>query len=91
MRSCRCTLLPRALPRLRTLQTCIPPAQVPRKLIGSDAFQETPIVEVTRQVMLCQLVKALDSRLIGWLVGWCQRGLPGDSIVEVTRQVGRQS
>lgn len=24
--------------------------QVPRKLIGSDAFQETPIVEVTRQV-----------------------------------------
>ena len=30
-----------------------PPApQVPRKLIGSDAFQETPIVEVTRQVGL---------------------------------------
>ena len=24
--------------------------QVPRKLIGSDAFQETPIVEVTRQI-----------------------------------------
>jgi acetolactate synthase-1/2/3 large subunit len=23
---------------------------VPRKLIGSDAFQETPIVEVTRQI-----------------------------------------
>ena len=27
--------------------------QVPRKLIGSDAFQETPIVEVTRQVGGC--------------------------------------
>lgn len=27
--------------------------QVPRKLIGSDAFQETPIVEVTRQVGRC--------------------------------------
>jgi len=26
------------------------PAQVPRKLIGTDAFQETPIVEVTRQI-----------------------------------------
>jgi len=24
--------------------------QVPRKLIGTDAFQETPIVEVTRQI-----------------------------------------
>jgi len=23
---------------------------VPRKLIGTDAFQETPIVEVTRQI-----------------------------------------
>ena len=26
------------------------PLQVPRKLIGTDAFQETPIVEVTRQI-----------------------------------------
>lgn len=24
--------------------------QVPRKMIGTDAFQETPIVEVTRQI-----------------------------------------
>ena len=24
--------------------------QVPRKLIGTDAFKETPIVEVTRQI-----------------------------------------
>jgi len=24
--------------------------QVPRKLIGTDGFQETPIVEVTRQI-----------------------------------------
>ena len=25
-------------------------AQVPRKMIGTDGFQETPIVEVTRQI-----------------------------------------
>ena len=25
-------------------------AQVPRRMIGTDAFQETPIVEVTRQI-----------------------------------------
>ena len=24
--------------------------QVPRKMIGTDGFQETPIVEVTRQI-----------------------------------------
>lgn len=24
--------------------------QVPRRMIGTDAFQETPIVEVTRQI-----------------------------------------
>ena len=26
------------------------PVQVPRRMIGTDAFQETPIVEVTRQI-----------------------------------------
>lgn len=26
------------------------PAQVPRRMIGTDAFQETPIVEVTRAI-----------------------------------------
>lgn len=29
-------------------RTCV--AQVPRRMIGTDAFQETPIVEVTRQI-----------------------------------------
>ena len=33
---------------LEGLNGCI--SQVPRKLIGTDAFQETPIVEVTRQI-----------------------------------------
>lgn len=27
-----------------------PRAQVPRRFIGTDAFQETPIVEITRQI-----------------------------------------
>ena len=29
------------------ITTCL---QVPRPMIGTDAFQETPIVEVTRQI-----------------------------------------
>lgn len=32
---------------LRPLHTRL---QVPRRMIGTDAFQETPIVEVTRQI-----------------------------------------
>lgn len=31
-------------------QTEIRPTQVPRRMIGTDAFQETPIVEVTRAI-----------------------------------------
>lgn len=53
-----------------TPSLCVPPrsplpshTQVPRWLIGSDAFQETPIVEVTRQITKHNyLVRGVEGR-----------------------------
>jgi acetolactate synthase-1/2/3 large subunit len=61
---------------------------VPRKLIGSDAFQETPIVEVTRQItkhnFLVMDVKDIP-RIVKEAFYLARTGRPGGC-----RQAGRE-
>ncbi|EFN51096.1 hypothetical protein CHLNCDRAFT_33230 [Chlorella variabilis] len=64
--------------------------QVPRKLIGSDAFQETPIVEVTRQItkhnFLVMDVKDIP-RIIKEAFYLARTGRPGPVLVDVPKDV----
>ncbi|KAI7837667.1 hypothetical protein COHA_008528 [Chlorella ohadii] len=64
--------------------------QVPRKLIGSDAFQETPIVEVTRQItkhnFLVMDVKDIP-RVIKEAFYLARTGRPGPVLVDIPKDV----
>lgn len=64
--------------------------QVPRKLIGSDAFQETPIVEVTRQItkhnFLVMDVKDIP-RIIKEAFYLARTGRPGPVLVDIPKDV----
>jgi acetolactate synthase I/II/III large subunit len=64
--------------------------QVPRKLIGSDAFQETPIVEVTRQITKHNyLVMDVNDipRIIKEAFYLARTGRPGPVLVDVPKDV----
>jgi acetolactate synthase I/II/III large subunit len=64
--------------------------QVPRKLIGSDAFQETPIVEVTRQITKHNyLVMDVDDipRVIKEAFYLARTGRPGPVLVDIPKDV----
>lgn len=60
-----------------------PCAQVPRRFIGTDAFQETPIVEITRQItkhnFLVMDIKDLP-RVIKEAFYLAKSGRPGKSL-----------
>ncbi|PSC68409.1 acetolactate synthase isoform A [Micractinium conductrix] len=64
--------------------------QVPRKLIGSDAFQETPIVEVTRQItkhnFLVMDVKDIP-RIVKEAFYLARTGRPGPVLVDIPKDV----
>jgi acetolactate synthase-1/2/3 large subunit len=67
--------------------------QVPRKLIGTDAFQETPIVEVTRQITKHNyLVMDLDDlpRIIKEAFYLARTGRPGPVLIDVPKDVQQQ-
>merc|ERR1711933_267812 len=67
--------------------------QVPRKLIGSDAFQETPIVEVTRQITkhnyLVMDIKDLP-RIVKEAFFLARSGRPGPVLVDIPKDVQQQ-
>lgn len=50
MGRCQACACREARGKLAALTEAAAGAQVPRRMIGTDAFQETPIVEVTRQI-----------------------------------------
>ena len=60
--------------------------QVPRRFIGTDAFQETPIVEITRQItkhnFLVMDIKDL-ARVIKEAFFLAKSGRPGGSLIRV--------
>ena len=64
--------------------------QVPRKLIGSDAFQETPIVEVTRQITKHNYL-VLDiadiPRIIKEAFYLARTGRPGPVLVDIPKDI----
>jgi acetolactate synthase I/II/III large subunit len=64
--------------------------QVPRKLIGTDGFQETPIVEVTRQITkhnyLVMDVKDIP-RIIKEAFYLARTGRPGPVLVDIPKDV----
>lgn len=67
--------------------------QVPRKLIGTDAFQETPIVEVTRQITKHNyLVMDLDDlpRIVKEAFYLARTGRPGPVLIDVPKDVQQQ-
>ena len=64
--------------------------QVPRKLIGTDGFQETPIVEVTRQITKHNyLVMDVNDipRIIKEAFYLARTGRPGPVLVDVPKDV----
>ncbi|CAG9460680.1 unnamed protein product [Pedinophyceae sp. YPF-701] len=67
--------------------------QVPRRMIGTDAFQETPIVEVTRQItkhnFLVMDVKDLP-RIMKEAFFLARSGRPGPVLVDVPKDVQQQ-
>jgi acetolactate synthase-1/2/3 large subunit len=67
--------------------------QVPRRMIGTDAFQETPIVEVTRQITkhnyLVMDVADLP-RVIKEAFFLARTGRPGPVLVDVPKDVQQQ-
>ncbi|DBA69448.1 hypothetical protein WJX79_010912 [Trebouxia sp. C0005] len=67
--------------------------QVPRKLIGTDAFQETPIVEVTRQITKHNyLVMDITDlpRVIKEAFYLARTGRPGPVLVDVPKDIQQQ-
>ena len=67
--------------------------QVPRKLIGTDAFQETPIVEVTRQITKHNyLVMDLNDlpRIVKEAFYLARTGRPGPVLIDVPKDVQQQ-
>lgn len=64
--------------------------QVPRKLIGTDGFQETPIVEVTRQITKHNyLVMNVEDipRIMKEAFYLAQSGRPGPVLVDIPKDV----
>ena len=64
--------------------------QVPRKLIGTDGFQETPIVEVTRQITKHNyLVMNVEDipRIMKEAFFLAQSGRPGPVLVDIPKDV----
>lgn len=74
-------------------QSITPVLQVPRKLIGTDAFQETPIVEVTRQITKHNyLVMDLNDlpRIVKEAFYLARTGRPGPVLIDVPKDVQQQ-
>jgi len=67
--------------------------QVPRKMIGTDGFQETPIVEITRQITkhnyLVMDVKDIP-RIIREAFVLARSGRPGPVLVDIPKDVQQQ-
>uniref|UniRef100_A0A7N0UQT5 Acetolactate synthase n=1 Tax=Kalanchoe fedtschenkoi TaxID=63787 RepID=A0A7N0UQT5_KALFE len=67
--------------------------QVPRKMIGTDAFQETPIVEVTRSITKHNYL-ILDVEDIPYIVKEAffiaQSGRPGPVLIDLPKDVQQQ-
>lgn len=64
--------------------------QVPRKLIGSDAFQETPIVEVTRPITKHNylVMDAADiPRIVKEAFYLARTGRPGPVLIDIPKDV----
>lgn len=64
--------------------------QVPRKLIGSDGFQETPIVEITRQITKHNyLVMDINDipRVIKEAFFLARSGRPGPVLVDIPKDI----
>ncbi|CAM6104440.1 unnamed protein product [Calypogeia fissa] len=67
--------------------------QVPRKFIGTDAFQETPIVEVTRSITKHNyLVMSVDDipRVIREAFFLAASGRPGPVLVDIPKDIQQQ-
>jgi len=67
--------------------------QVPRPMIGTDAFQETPIVEITRQITKHNyLVTNLDDlpRIMREAFFLANSGRPGPVLVDVPKDIQQQ-
>jgi acetolactate synthase I/II/III large subunit len=67
--------------------------QVPRRMIGTDAFQETPIVEVTRSITKHNyLVLDIDDipRVIQEAFFLASSGRPGPVLVDIPKDIQRQ-
>jgi acetolactate synthase I/II/III large subunit len=68
-------------------------AQVPRPMIGTDAFQETPIVEITRQITKHNYL-VLDvadlPRILKEAFYLARTGRPGPVLVDVPKDIQQQ-
>lgn len=67
--------------------------QVPRPMIGTDAFQETPIVEITRQITKHNyLVTSLEDlpRIMREAFFLANSGRPGPVLVDVPKDIQQQ-
>lgn len=67
--------------------------QVPRRFIGSDAFQETPIVEVSRQITKHNyLVMDVNEipRVVKEAFYLAKTGRPGPVLIDVPKDVQQQ-
>uniref|UniRef100_A0A061S889 Acetolactate synthase n=1 Tax=Tetraselmis sp. GSL018 TaxID=582737 RepID=A0A061S889_9CHLO len=67
--------------------------QVPRRMIGTDAFQETPIVEVTRQITKHNfLVMNLEDlpRIVKEAFFLARTGRPGPVLIDVPKDIQQQ-
>ncbi|MED6130669.1 hypothetical protein PIB30_002782 [Stylosanthes scabra] len=67
--------------------------QVPRRMIGTDAFQETPIVEVTRSITKhAYLVLDVDDipRIVNEAFFLATSGRPGPVLIDVPKDIQQQ-
>ncbi|KAL6001023.1 Agglutinin-like protein 1 precursor [Asimina triloba] len=67
--------------------------QVPRRMIGTDAFQETPIVEVTRSITKHNyLVLDVDDipRIVAEAFFLASSGRPGPVLIDIPKDVQQQ-
>uniref|UniRef100_A0A0E0KPW8 Acetolactate synthase n=1 Tax=Oryza punctata TaxID=4537 RepID=A0A0E0KPW8_ORYPU len=67
--------------------------QVPRHMIGSDAFQETPIVEITRSVTKhSYLILDIDDipRIINEAFFLASTGRPGPVLIDIPKDIQQQ-
>ncbi|KAL5096673.1 hypothetical protein RYX36_001000 [Vicia faba] len=67
--------------------------QVPRRMIGTDAFQETPIVEVTRSITKHNyLVLDIDDipRIVNEAFFLASSGRPGPVLIDIPKDIQQQ-